>query len=91
MMLALDPGSERARDKKLWAERLVAAVAAGAPRLTVESYEIRDTLVYVRLKSPETRAALRKSLREGETYRRLRVRLADLGARMEAEIERAPG
>jgi hypothetical protein len=88
MMLALDPISPRADDKAGWAAQLVAAVEAGAPKLSVESYEIRDTLVYVRLNSPETKNALRKSLRESEAFMRLRARLGDLGARMEAEVDR---
>ena len=49
IMLALDPVSARASDKAGWAAQLVAAVEVGAPKLRVESYEIRDTLVYVRL------------------------------------------
>ncbi len=89
LRLALDPQDWRADDKAAWAQILVGAVEAAAPRvLGVEGYEIRDTILYIRLKANEPGGRLRKRLREDESFRRLRARLADLGARPEFEFGR---
>lgn len=89
LMLALDPLDWRAGDKATWAQTLVGAVEAAAPRLLdVEGYEIRDTIVFVRLRAQEPRGRFVRRLREDESFRRLRARLADLGARPEFEIGR---
>lgn len=88
LTLALDPQDWRAADKATWAGTLVDAVDAAAPHLMqVCSYEIGDTLVYVRLRAWEKPARLRRLLRDDEGFRRLRARLADLGARPDLEIE----
>ena len=86
--LALDPLSWRAEDKGAWAMRLAEAAGAAAPHLLcVENYEIGDTLVYIRLRSPEEPKRLRKLVREGESFRRLRARLADLDTRPDFDVE----
>lgn len=88
-MLALDPLDWRAEDRLGWATTLVAAVDAAAPHLYhIEGYEIGDTVMYVHLRTFETPAKFRRLLREDEELIRLRARLADLGARMELEVEK---
>lgn len=88
LMLALDPTHWRADDKAGWAFALVGAVDAAAPDLfSVESYEVRDTVIFVRLWSDLPLARLRKLIREDDSIMRLRARLADLGARPEFELE----
>ena len=88
LMLALDPTHWRADDKAGWATSLVGAVDAAAPHLLrVESYELRDTIIYVRMRTDQPRSKIRKLLREDDALRRLRARLADLGARPEFEVE----
>lgn len=88
LMLALDPLHWRADDKAGWALSLVGAVDAAAPHLLrVESYEMRDTIIYVRMRTDQPRAKMRRLLRESDALRRLRARLADLGARSEFEFE----
>lgn len=90
LLLALDPQDWRASDKAAWAATLADAVDAAAPHLIhVEGYEIRDTLVSMRLQARENGARLKKLLKDDEGFRRLRARLADLGARPSFEIERA--
>lgn len=89
LMLALDPLDRRAEDRLGWATELVAVVAAAAPhRYHVEGYEIGDTVMYVRLRTAETWRRFRRMLQEDDDLIRLRARLADLGARMELEVER---
>ena len=89
LMLALDPLDWRAEDRLGWATTLVAAIDAAAPHLYhIEGYEIGDTVMYVRLRTFETLARFRRLLREDEDLIRLRARLADLGARMELDIEK---
>lgn len=86
--LALDPFHWRSEDKAGWAMSLAGAVEAAAPpSLRIEAYEIGDTLVHIRLRSHEEPKRLRKLLQDDEGMRRLRSRLADLGARPEIEIE----
>jgi hypothetical protein len=88
LFLALDPVSWRADDKAGWAYTLISAVEAAAPSLfQVESYEMRDTTIYVHLRTDVPPARLRKLLRDDDALIRLRARLADLGARAEFEIE----
>ncbi len=90
LQLALDPLYWRADDKSGWAESLVGAVEAAAPRLiSVEGYEIRDTLLYVRLRGRRSRTMMQKLLHQDDGLRRLRARLADMGARGEFEVSRA--
>lgn len=88
LMLALDPLDWRAENKGRWVQSLVNAADAAAPHLLhVESYEVRESLVYVRMRSNRPPRLLSKLLREDESFRRLRARLADMGARGEYEIE----
>ena len=88
LMLALDPLDWRADDKARWAMSLVGAVEAAAPQmLQVDAYEIRDTIVFVRMRTNQSPDRMRRFWREDDAMMRLRARLADLGARPELEIE----
>lgn len=87
LMLALDPTSWREDDKAGWAYTLISAVDAAAPHLfVVDGYEMRDTVIFVRLFSELPLSRLRKLMREDEEIMRLRARLADLDARAEFEL-----
>ena len=87
LMLALDPADWRSEDRAGWAESLIRAVEAAAPHLLqVEGYEIRDTIMYVRIRAADTPGRMRRLLKEDDALIRLRARLADLGARPEFEI-----
>lgn len=89
LMLALDPSYWRADDKIGWAQSLVGAVETGAPYLLhVEGYEIHDTTLYVQMRTNETQQRLRKLLRDDDGLKRLRMRLADMGARPRFEFDR---
>lgn len=89
LALALDPSSWRAHDKLAWASNLINVVETAAPYVwRVEGYELGDTMLYVRLRTNQKRAQMRKLLRHDEKFMRLRVRLADLGARPEFQFER---
>jgi len=89
--LALDPYSWRADDRAGWAMTLAHAADAAAPDLAiVESIDIGDTLVYIRMRAYERPQRLKKRLRDDETFIRLRARLADLDARAEYEIDDDP-
>lgn len=88
MTLALDVEHWRRHDRAHWAQVLANAVDEAAPHvLHVESYELRDTLMYVKARSNRAPKAVKKLLRDSEDFIRLRSRLADLGARPEFEIE----
>ncbi|HWA50544.1 MAG TPA: hypothetical protein VG742_19905 [Dongiaceae bacterium] len=88
LRLALDPYSWRAGDKADWAMRLAGATEAAAPQIiSVESYEIGDTLIFLRLRTREEPKRLKKLLRNDERFMRLRARLADLDVRPEFEID----
>ena len=87
LMLALDPLDWRAENRGRWVQTLVNTIDSAVPHLLhVEGYEVRETLVYVRMRSNRPPKILNKLLREDESFRRLRARLADLGARGEYEI-----
>lgn len=89
LMLALDPLDWRAHDRAGWAVLLIAAIDAAAPHLYhIEGYEIGDTVMYVRLRTFESLGRFRRMLREDEDLIRLRTRLADLGARMELDVQK---
>ena len=49
---------------------------------------LADTILFVRMRTNQAPARMRKLLREDDALMRLRARLADLGARSEFEIER---
>jgi hypothetical protein len=90
LMLGLDPAYWLADDKAGWAASLIAAVDAAAPHLLrVETYEIRDTVVLVNMRTSEPPGRMRQLLTRDDAMIRLRTRLADLGARPEFEFERA--
>ncbi|MES1158643.1 MAG: hypothetical protein ABUL42_01995 [Terricaulis silvestris] len=86
--VALDPKYWGRNDKAWWASKLASAAEAAAPDLMqVETYEITDTLVNIRMRSDEQMKRLRKRLRDDDAVMRLRARLADLGGRADFEIE----
>ncbi|MGE0044372.1 MAG: hypothetical protein AB7J28_11160 [Hyphomonadaceae bacterium] len=88
LRLALDPYHWRANDRGTWATDLAAIADSAAPNfLRVEGYDIGDVVITMRLWSPEPAKSLKKVLRDHEAIRRLRTRLADLGARPDFEIE----
>ena len=91
LTLALDTAHWRRHDRAHWAQVLVDAANAAAPHLLhVEGYEIRDTLIFVRMRSNRVPKVLKKLWRDDESLMRLRARLADLGARSEFEVEEGP-
>lgn len=88
LTLALDLTHWRRHDKLFWVQVLAEAVNTTAPDLVqVESYEVGDTLVHMRVRATRPPKAMRKLLNDDEDFMRLRARLADLGARSEFEIE----
>ena len=88
LTLALDSSHWRRHDRAFWAQTLAEAANAAAPNLVrVEDYELRDTLMIVRMRSRRPVKAMRKLWEEHEGFMRLRSRLADLGARPEFEVE----
>ncbi|HVY86745.1 MAG TPA: hypothetical protein VG943_16555, partial [Caulobacterales bacterium] len=69
--VALDPLHWRAENKAGWAMQLAAAAEAGAPHLLeIESYEITDTLVHIRMRSDAHVRALRRRLRDDDAIKR---------------------
>ena len=92
LRLALDTSHWRRHDRAHWAQVLANAANDAAPHLLhVEGYEIRDTLMVVRMRSSRVPKVLKKLWRDDESLMRLRARLADLGARPEFEVEEEPG
>jgi len=88
LRLALDPHHWRAEDKAGWALALIGAAEIAAPQiLQIDRYEIGDTIVTVHMWSPEPPKRIAKLLRDHESFRRLRTRIADLGARADFDIE----
>lgn len=88
MTLALQPGHWRRHDRAFWAQTLAGAIDDAAPDvMRVDTYELRDMMLVVRARANRPLKAVRKLLREDESFRRLRARLVDLGARTEFEVE----
>jgi hypothetical protein len=88
LRIALDPHHWRAQDKAGWALSLIGMAQVAAPQiLHTERYEIGDTLVTVHMWSEEPPKRIAKILRDHESFRRLRTRIADLGARADFDIE----
>jgi hypothetical protein len=88
MTLALDPGHWRRHDRAYWAQSLAGAINDAAPGLMqVDTYELRDMMLVVRARAARSPKAVRRLLRNDESFLRLRARLIDLGARTEFEIE----
>jgi hypothetical protein len=88
MTLALEPDHWRRHDRAFWAQTLAAAIDEAAPHMMrVDSYELQDMMVVVRARSNRAPKAMKKLLRDDESFLRLRSRLVDLGARADIEIE----
>jgi hypothetical protein len=88
LTLALDLTHWRRHDKAYWVQVLTSAVDSAAPDLMqVESYEVHDTLIYVRARANRPAKLVRRLVEDHEHFLRLRARLADLGALPEFEIE----
>lgn len=90
LTLALDPAHWRRHDRAFWIQVLTNAVDTAAPHvLKVEGYDVQEALIYIRARAAKAPKTMKKLLREDESFRRLRARLADLGARSDFEIEGA--
>ena len=88
LTLALQPDHWRRHDRGFWAQTLAAAVDEAAPHLMrVDTYELHDMMLVVRVRANRGPKAMRKLLRDEESLVRLRARLVDLGARADVEIE----
>jgi hypothetical protein len=89
LRLALDPQSLRAYyDKATWAQELADIADNAVPQLLrVAGYDLGEMLLTIRMVSGEPPRRLRKLLRDHDGVKRLRARLADLGARPEFEID----
>ena len=88
LTLALDPGHWRRHDRGFWAQVIAGAVDDAAPHvLRVEAYELHDMMLIVRARANRAPKAMKKLLRDDESFMRLRSRLVDLGARPEIEVE----
>jgi hypothetical protein len=88
MTLELEAGHWRRHDQGNWAQSLAGAIDDAAPSvMRVDTYELRDMMLLVRVRANRPPKAFRKLMREDESFRRLRARLADLGARTDIEIE----
>lgn len=86
--LELEAGHWRRHDQGHWAQSLAGAIDDAAPEvMRVETYELRDMIVLVRARANRPPKAFKKMMREDEGFRRLRARLADLGARADIEVE----
>jgi hypothetical protein len=88
MTLALEPSHWRRHDRGFWAQTLAAAINEAAPdMMLVDTYELHDMMLVVRAHANRAPKAMKKLLRDDESFIRLRSRLLDLGARTEFEIE----
>jgi hypothetical protein len=88
MRLALQPEHWRRHDRAFWMQTIANAINDAAPDLMrVETYELHDMMLVVRTRANRPPKAVRKLLRDDESFRRLKARLVDLGARPEFEIE----
>ena len=86
--LALQPEHWRRHDRAFWAQTIAGAIDDAAPDLMrVDTYELRDMMLVVRARANRPPKAVRKLVRSDDSFRRLRARLIDLGARAEIEIE----
>jgi hypothetical protein len=86
--LALDFSHERAVDKAHWAARLVSTAQSRVPRdIEIESYDIGDRQIYIRMRSDMKRGQLQRMLKRDDAIMRLCAYLADMGARPEFEFD----
>jgi hypothetical protein len=87
--LALDPYCWRNDYRSEWAALLIAAAESAAPHvISIESYDMGDTLMHIYMHSFEEPTKLRKLFRDDLGLKRLWARFGDLDARPELEIER---
>jgi len=87
MTLELEPEHWRRHDQGHWAQSLAGAIDDAAPHvMRVDTYELRDMMVLVRVRANRPPKAFRKLMRDDESFRRLRARLIDLGARADIEV-----
>jgi len=88
VMLALQPEHWRRHDRAFWAQTLAAAIDEAAPHvMRVDTYELHDMMLVVRARARRAPKAMKRLLRDDESFQRLRSRLVDLGARTDFEIE----
>jgi hypothetical protein len=88
LTLALEPEHWRRHDRGFWAQTLAGAIDEAAPdTMRVDSYELRDMMLVVRARANRAPKAMKKLLRNDESFMRLRARLIDLGARTDIEID----
>ena len=88
MTLALQPDHWRRHDQGFWAQTIAAAIDEAAPHMMrVDTYELRDMMLTVRARANRAPKAMKKLLRDDESFIRLQARLIDLGARTDIEIE----
>ena len=86
--LALEPSHWRRHDRAFWAQTLASAIHEAAPGvMQVDTYELRDMMLVVRARAQRAPKAMKKLLRDDESFLRLRARLIDLGARADIEVE----
>lgn len=91
LTLALDLTHWRRHDRAFWAQTLAAAANEAAPHIMhVESYELSDTMMILRMRSNRPPKTVRKLWRDDVIFTRLRARLADLGAHTEFDVEEEP-
>jgi hypothetical protein len=88
LTLALQSDHWRRHDRGFWAQTLAAAIDEAAPHLMrVDTYELHDMMLVVRVRANRGPKAMKRLLRDDEGLARLRARLVDLGARTDVEIE----
>jgi hypothetical protein len=86
--LTLQPEHWRRHDRAFWLQTIAAAVDSAAPgRMRVETYEVRDMMVVVRVRVNGSLKQVSKLMRDDLSFHRLTARLVDLGAEPELELE----
>ncbi|MFT3728019.1 MAG: hypothetical protein QM759_09370 [Terricaulis sp.] len=74
MTLALEPSHWRRHDRAFWAQTLAAAIHEAAPdMMRVDTYELRDMMLVVRAHANRAPKAMKKLLRDDESFLRLRA------------------
>lgn len=88
LLLTLDQTHWRRHDRGFWAQVLAQAVSEAAPEvLRVDSYEMRDRDITMKLRGRLPVRQMRRLLDEHEAFLRLRSRLVDLGAEAAFVVE----
>ncbi len=86
--LRLDPGHWRRHDRAFWAQTLAVAADEAAPNLMrVESYELDEAYVVLRLRARLSAREMARRWERDEALQRLRARLFDLGGAAEFAVE----